>query len=214
MGGGGGLPNRAALGIAGEDGERAYSYFGDSRGAVRARCIFAVGWLLLHLAVGTRRRGPYNLIVAGIPQKAIIDMLSGGRREDRIHRTTLSGTHRSTRQPGEIGYLDALKESGFCYTRQAKWRGEDPDIKGWHDIRDNERAGSNGDWNFSTARYWVITSRYNDSSDPDVRRNLWGDHMAGSQPVEQWLETSQSSVPITATVHGKTSGFYTEKPPD
>lgn len=202
--------NRAALGIIDENGERKYSYFGDSRGAVRARSIFAVGWLLLNLAVGTRRKGPYNLLVAGIPQSAIIDMLSGGRKEERIYRTTLSGTHRRTRLAGEIGYLDALKQSGFCYTRQVKWKREDPSTKGWEDIRPNERAGSNGDWNFSTARYWIITSQFNDSKDPDVRSQLWVDHVAGSQPPEQWIST----VPIPVDVHGKTSGFLTGKPPD
>lgn len=203
--------NRASLGIITENGERKYSYFGDSRGAIRARSIFAVGWLLLNLAVGTRRKGPYNLLVAGIQQSVIIDMLSGGRKEERIHRTTLSGTHRATRLAGEIGYLDALKDSGFCYTRQAKWQGDDPNIKGWEDIRPTERAGSNDGWNFSTARYWIITSRFNDSADSEVRRQLWADHMAGSQPPERWLD---STVPISADVHGKTSGFSSGTPPD
>lgn len=205
--------NRAALGIIGENGQRAYSYRGDSRGAVRARCIFAVGWLLLNLAVGTRRKGPYNLLVAGIPQKAIIEMLAGGQNEDKIGLSTLSGTHRKTKQAGEIGYLDALKQSGFCYTRQAKWRGEKPDTKGWEDIRPNEVAGENPKTGlkFSLARYWIITPRFTDSSKEDERRKLWVDHVAGSQPLERWLD---STVPITADAHEETSGFSSGIPPD
>jgi hypothetical protein len=203
--------NRAALGICDENGKRAYSYVGDSRGALRARRIFALGWLLMNLSVGTRRKGPFNRLVAGIPQSALRAVLRDPSTGEQVHRTTISGEHRSTRQAGEIGYLDALKESGFCYTRQAKWQGDAPNIKGWEDIRDVERAGQNGEWQFSMARYWIITSRFSDSADETIRSRLWIDYIAGCQPLDRWLD--DSTVPILADVHGKTSDILPVKPP-
>ena len=206
--------HRSALGID-ETGERQYNYFGDSRGSLRARRIFALGWAKLRLAVGTRRKGPYNRLVAGLPQAAFRALLRDPKTGEQVYRTTLSGEHRPSHKPSEIGYLDALKDSGFCYTRQAKWQGKDPNIKGWEDIRSEERAGSNNDWNFSTARYWIITSQYTDSKDAEVRARLWIDYIAGCQPFDRWFDEDEKlSVPILADVHGENSDLRGVGPPE
>ena len=203
--------HRAALAID-NDGRAQYDYAGDSVTSCRARRVFALGYLMLRLSRGTRRRGQWNRLLAGITQRALITAISDPYNSSRkkLARTTVTGRHRRVGQAGEIGYLDALKRSGFCYTRQAKWRGADrPNLRGWHDIRDNEIAGCKNGLYFSTARYWIITERFSEVSDIDCKRQLWADWSAGCQPTESW---------IARDVHGKTSGFcpleLLAKPPD
>lgn len=200
--------HRSALDVD-EDGNKRYTYYGDSRGSVRARNIFAVGWLLLKMSERRNRKGQWNRLVRGVTQSAMLSMLSGGRIEQRLCSTTLSGTHRRGTERDEIGYIDALKRGGFLYAHQAKWKGDKPP-KGWENLDESERGGTKGDWNFSVNRYWVITDRFTDSRDSETRSKLWVDWMAGSQPAEVWLT---SSVPICADDNEKTCGFCHNKPP-
>jgi len=189
---------------------RAYSYAGSDVGADRARRIFALGWLLVKLSKGTARKGKYNRLVAGIPQAALIGALRDPFTGKQIHRTTLSGRHRYAGQPGEIGYLDALKASDLLYTRQAIWRGEKPATKGWEDIREEEVAGETEDGlKYSLDRYWIISSQHTSPADAAEKAIMWCDWLAGCQPWEVWL----SPEPVTGDVHGKTSDLLTEKPP-
>lgn len=193
-----------------ENVSRAYSYAGTDRGALRARRIFALGWLLVQLSHGTSRKGKYNRLVAGIPQAAFIGALRDPFTGNQVHRTTVSGHHRYEGQPGEIGYLDALKASDVLYTRQAKWRGDKPSTKGWEDIRPEEIAGERDGLKFSTDRYWIVTSQYTDPAAAAERARLWIDFLAGCQPYDLWLE----STPVSSAVHGETSALLIEKPPD
>lgn len=210
--------HRAALGMVRvtdndsnqENRDRAYSYAGTDPGALRARRIFALGWLLVQLSKGTRRKGKYTRLVAGIPQAALIGALRDPFTGSHIYRTTVSGRHRKADQPGEMGYLDALKASDLLYTRQAKWRGEKPDIKGWEDIRPEEIAGERDGLKFSTARYWLVTDQHTNPAQAAEKAILWMDFLAGCQPYELWLESN----PVAGDVHGKTSDICTEKPPD
>jgi len=188
---------------------RAYSYSGSDIGALRARRIFALGYLLVHLSKGTARKGKYNRLVAGIPQAAFIGALRDPYSGHQVFRTTLSGRHRYEGQAGELGYLDALKVSGLLYTRQAVWRGDEPTTKGWKDIRPEEIAGEKDGWKFSLDRYWIITSQYTSPKEAADKAILWVDFMAGLQPWEVWLQPEPES-----DVHGKTSDICPDKPPD
>lgn len=189
---------------------RAYSYAGSDVGALRARRVFAVGWLLVKLSKGTSRKGKYNRLVAGIPQAALLGALRDPYTGRQAHRTTLSGRHRYSGQAGEIGYLDALKASDLLYTRQAIWRGEKPATKGWEDIRPEEMAGETADGlKFSLDRYWIISSQHTSPQEAAERAIMWVDFIAGCQPWEAWLQPE----PVNNDVHGKTSDLLTEKPP-
>lgn len=190
---------------------RAYSYAGSDVGALRARRVFALGWLLVKLSRPTNRKGKYNRLVANLPQAALIGALRDPFTGKQVHRTTVSGRHRYAGQPGEIGYLDALKATDVLYTRQAIWKGERPTTKGWEDIRPEEVAGETEDGlKFSLDRYWIISSQHTDPKDAAEQAIMWCDFLAGCQPWEAWLQPE----PVTADVHGKTSGLLIEKPPD
>jgi len=190
---------------------RAYSYAGSDVGALRARRIFALGWLLVKISKGTARKGKYNRLVANIPQAALLGALRDPYTGRQVHRTTVSGRHRYAGQPGEIGYLDALKAADVLYTRQAIWKGDKPTTKGWEDIRPEEVAGTTPEGlHFSLDRYWIISSQYTDPKNAAERAIMWCDFLAGCQPWEAWLQPE----PVNADVHGKTSGLLSEKPPD
>jgi hypothetical protein len=190
---------------------RAYSYAGSDVGALRARRVFALGWLLVKLSKVTARKGKYNRLVSGIPQAALIGALRDPYTGKHVHRTTISGRHRYVGQPGEIGYLDALKAADVLYTRQAIWTGDKPQTKGWEDIKAEEMAGETPDGlKFSLDRYWIISSQHTSPKDAAEKAILWCDWLAGCQPWEMWL----SPEPALSDVHGKTSGLLTEKPPD
>lgn len=207
--------HRAALGFPDGKGKPAYSYAGLGIGSLRARSIFALGYLLVHLSRGTRRRGRWSRLVTGIPQSAFATALSDPNspfREKRGRRT-ISGVHRSLGQPGEIGYLDALKAAEFCHTRQAKWRGDRPTARGWSDIRPEEIAGERDGLTFSLARYWIITDRYKDPREAAEQAQLWVDWLAGCMPFASWLDAISDAL-SKPDVHGKISGFCSEKPPD
>lgn len=202
--------HRAALAID-DQGKAVFCYRGDNPGSLRARRIFALGYLCLAVAKSTRRKGQYKYLVAGIPQSAMISALeSPNSKRQRIHPRTFTGIHAYTSTPGQIGYLDALKKSGFCYSRQAKWKtGTALIAKGWKDIRSQEIAGNRGEWSFSLARYWIVTDQYTDCKVATERQALWSDWTAGYQPTDTWY---------SLTVNGKTSDFYpvlkNAKPPN
>lgn len=197
--------HRAALSTSCSN-AKVYSYRGDSTYAVRARRIFALGYLLIRMSHGTRRKGQYNRLVAGIPQTAMISAIeSPFERRSDISRSTLTGRHRNGGKGGETGYLTALKHSGFCYSRQAKWRTDSEcSVKGWGDIRPEEIAGSRGGWSFSLGRYWLITEQFTAVREQFARQKLWADMMSGYQPLDAWL---------SCDAHGKTSGLCPKKPP-
>lgn len=117
---------RAALGI--DDAGRArYSW-----AQLRARRIAALGLALLMLARRTRRRDAWGGgLVMGLNRSALCALLRDVH-DQRAERATpsvsaLVGTHRSgaTSESGEVGYLVALVESGFCYRMQLpRWEAE------------------------------------------------------------------------------------------
>jgi hypothetical protein len=196
---------------------RSYSYAGSDVGALRARRVFTLGWLLVKLSKGTARKGKYNRLVANIPQAALLGALRDPYTGRQVHRTTVSGRHRYAGQAGEIGYLDALKGADVLYTRQAIWKGEKPTTKGWEDIRPEEVAGTTPEGlHFSLDRYWIISAQYTDPKDAAERAIMWCDFLAGCQPWDAWLqpEPVTNDVSVTSDVHGKTSGLFIEKPPD
>lgn len=204
--------NRSALGIR-DDGKALYSYRGDSRGSQRARAIFATGWLLWRLSRGTNRKGPWNRLVTGLPQKRMIAAITP--YGERKHVNTFTGKRREGENPWDIGYLDALKESGFCYTRQAKWsvsKGNKPTAKGWEDYRESEKGGERNGLAFSLARYWIISDQYSASSNPEFIQKMLVDYVAGCQPIDVWIS---DQTPMMCT--GKQAVFGVnpprEKPP-
>lgn len=181
--------NRAALAID-SDGRAMYSYRGDSRGSQRARAIFATSWLLWRSSRGTNRSGPWNRLVTGIPQKRIIAAITP--YGERKHVNTFSGRRRRGQNPWDIGYLNALKQSGMVYTRQAKWsvsEGNKPTARGWEDYRESERGGERNGLAFSLARYWIISDQYTSSRNPKIKQHMMIDYIAGCQPIDAWISS-------------------------
>ena len=210
-----GLAHRAAL-CYDANGDPTYSYIGQSRGAIRARCILAGAllWLGLSRPTGRKRQG-WSKIVKGIPQEAFLAALAypSGKAP---HRNALDGTHRKCAEDytgGSVGYLTALKRVGLLYTRQCKWRpGDDPsDQKGWEDIQPEEMAGylhSSG-WFTSTVRYWIVADQYRDPVDAEKKARLWLAWLAGCLPWQRdengtFVPCADSSAPVSKP----------EKPPD
>ena len=196
--------HRAALQID-KEGRSQASYRGDDPSALRARRVFTLGYLLLSLATKTARKDGYRYLVKKVPQAAMIAALrSPNGSDESIYRTSFSGTRKQGQRRGEIGYLDALKKTDFCYTRQAKWRyGGQCLTRGWSDMQPEEIAGRRGEIAFSLARYWIVTDRFTDVKAVEPRQILSADCMAGFQPVDAW---------VSGYVHEKTSGFCPSLP--
>lgn len=186
-----GLTHRAAL-CYDENGVPRYSYIGQSREAIRARCVLAAGllWLGLSKPTGRKHQG-WSKIVKGIPQQAFLAALSHPGNK-RLHRNALDGTHRKCADSdtgGSVGYLVALRRAGLLYTRQCKWRpGQDPSTqKGWNDIQPEEMAGylHPSGWFTSTVRYWIVADQYTDPKDAEKKARLWIAWLSGCLPWQR-----------------------------
>ena len=181
------LTHRAAL-CYDSDNQPRYTYFGNSREALRARYVLALGLLLLGLAKPTgRKKHGWTRLVSGIPQAAFLAALRDPFTGVRPHRNTLDGTHRGDKPDstaGDVGYLTALYRIGLCYARQAKWKaGDDPaDQKGWADIRPEEKLGKEqaSGWFTSLNRYWIVSDRYSDPVDAAKQAELYVAWLAGT----------------------------------
>lgn len=118
---------------------------------MRARRICALAWALIELSKRGTRRGRWaGGLVTGITRGALCQLLRDPHddRESAVPSlSALAGTHRvgATAMTGEVGYMVALKEVGFCYSQQL-----DP-----KDALPCERWGT-----YCSARYWLATSVY------------------------------------------------------
>lgn len=130
-----------------------------------ARRIAALGLALVSLAKHTARKGPYSLIVRGIPVSALrwllgypVSQAVRGEAEREAaaklpHWNTLIGRHRgnsSDRERGTLGYLRCLEATGLiaqtqqAYTDAAPWEQSDVYIRPGQPPR-----------RFNMNRYWV-----------------------------------------------------------
>lgn len=213
-----GLAHRAALSYD-ENGDARYSYVGQSRESIRARCVLALGLLLLALSRPTgRKKQGWSRIIKKIPLDAFIAVLADPYTGELKHRNTVGGNyHRgeSTDETtsGKVGYLRALHNAGLVYTRQAKWRpGENPaDQKGWEDIEPEEMAGAlhPSGWFTSTLRYWIVADRFTDPVDAAKRAELMIAWLSGNIPWQRdengcFVPCKESEIPASRR----------EKPPD
>lgn len=129
-----------------------------------ARRIAALGLALVALAKHTARKGPWSLIVRGIPVAALRWLLGypvsqavrgEAQREAAAklpHWNTLIGRHRgrdSDRERGTLGYLRCLEESGLISTQQAY-----TDPAPWEQSDVIVRPGMPGR-RFNMNRYWL-----------------------------------------------------------
>ena len=113
----------------------------------RARNIVALGLALIALSADTNRRGKWRRIVRGIPQAALKALLQNPYSGRRPSRSTISGLHANTDQPirpYDLGYLDALKKAGFCYSQQLPKSA----VARWEALGD-----------YALNRYWIIAAR-------------------------------------------------------
>lgn len=182
--------HRAALSYV--NGKPRYSYAGESRGSIRARAIFAIGLLLVHMSKPTRRHGQgWNRVVKGIPQDVFTAALADPNDPRRKpHPNTVNGRHRVSPKEttdGRVGYLNALKAAGLFYSWQCHWReGEDPrSKKGWADILPEEIPSTipnSSGWRVSLARYWVVSNQFTDAKSAEKRARLWVAWLAGCLP--------------------------------
>lgn len=183
------LIHRAALSYD-DIGKPRYQYNGDSCESLRARRTLALGLMLILLSRKTGRHGQgWNLIVKGIPQSCFVAALRDPWTGQRPHSNTINGTHQKSNEfetDGSVGYLKALKNVGFCYTRQARWRdGANPkNIKGFADLMPNELASKvhPSGWRTSLVRYWIVSSEFLDAKSIDKRTKLMIAWIAGNQP--------------------------------
>lgn len=180
------------------NGEVVRSYRGHDSSALRARLIFATAYLLLSVAKPTRKKGQYNRLVTGIAQ-SVINAIVTCSLEQRMHRNTISGKHRYDGKAGTVGYIDELKASGFLYARQAIWTvGKEIEIRGWKDIQPEEIAGERDGLAFSFARYWLVTDVFYRQPNPETKKTLWLDYVAGCSPVSEWLKDKPPNHVATA----------------
>lgn len=212
-----GLAHRAALSYD-NDGIARYSYVGQSREAIRARCVLALGLLLLCLSRPTgRRKQGWSRIIKKIPLDAFIAILADPYTGEKMHRNTVGGNyHRESSDKetsGSVGYLRALHNVGLVYTRQAKWRpGDNPaNQKGWEDIEPEEMAGAlhPSGWYTSLQRYWIVADRFMDPVDAAKRAELMVAWLSGNIPWQR--DEDGRFVPCTdSELHVSRR----EKPPD
>jgi hypothetical protein len=118
----------------------------------RARRIAALGLGLLELGAPTARRGIWTDVVRGVTRGALCALLANPwERERRPSMTALAGRHRSGADftTGQVGYLRALEEAGFCYRQQLP--ADDRSVRGFERWR-----GKEGDvW--TSNRYWIVS---------------------------------------------------------
>lgn len=194
-----------------KDGNNKYSFSGNDRGAVRARAILALGLLLVGLSKRTGRRGDrWNRLVRGLSQKILIEAISHPAKDAKlISYSAFNGTHDkdapSDCVDGSVGYLRALKNGKFCYTRQAHWKvGGEPLSRGWGDIQPNEVAPVliDGIWKVSFCRYWIVTDMFNAPKDAAARAQLWVDYLGAHlpEPHEQPDRASRGQLQSISTV--------------
>lgn len=113
---------RVAFGLVsdGRGGRHARYDFSDAR----ARAVATLAYALHVLSTSTRRRGVWGGgAVLGVTRGAFCHLLRNMKsRKAKIPGiTTVFGTHRpgaTLEQPGQLGYMTALKKAGYCYSRQ------------------------------------------------------------------------------------------------
>lgn len=92
---------------------------------LRARRVLALAFALHALSAATRRRGIWSGgAVLGLTRRTYCMLLrhpDDPRPEALPHRNTVFGTHRrgaTLDQPGQLGYMTALRRAGYCYSRR------------------------------------------------------------------------------------------------
>lgn len=113
---------RVAFGLVsdGAGGRHARYDFSDAR----ARAVATLAYALHVLSTSTRRRGVWGGgAVLGVTRGAFCHLLRNVHsKKARVPGiTTVFGTHRpgaTLEQPGQLGYMTALKKAGYCYSRQ------------------------------------------------------------------------------------------------
>lgn len=158
-----GAIQRAAL-VPDADGTARYTWADE-----RARCIAALGLALLELAVPTVRRGGWSGMVRGIPRGALCMLLaSPWEPTKRPSVAALVGTHRAggTFANGQVGYLRALIEAGFCYAQQLPAA----QVEGF------EKCWESG---YASNRYWIVTGEPTKPMSDDQKRALLELHTRG-----------------------------------
>lgn len=134
-----GAIRQAALVPAGEHGTR-YTWADE-----RARAIAALGLVMLRMSVPTRRKGIWTSVLRGLPVGVFCKLLRDPFTRRPKARTTITGRHRrgGCVGNGQVGYMRALREVGFCYGQQLHPKHCDP----------CELVGTSG---WATARRWVV----------------------------------------------------------
>lgn len=131
----------------------AFLPYDDGTGACRrsfadeaARRILALGLALYSFATQTSRRGPWGMIVRGIPVALLQNLLAYPDGSRVPHRNTLTGHHRgvhSRLEAGELGLLRALEACG-AIARTQQWY---PNAAPWE-------VGREG---YQLNRYWLVS---------------------------------------------------------
>lgn len=111
----------------------------------RARCIAALGLLLLRMSVPTQRKGIWTSVVKGLPVGVYRAILQDPHTGKHKSRSAIVGHHRAwgTVANGQVGYMRALREVGFTYGQQLHPKHCTP----------CELVGTSG---WATARRWVV----------------------------------------------------------
>jgi hypothetical protein len=178
---GAGAIRLAAL-VPQDNGKALYSW-ADSR----ARKVAALGVALLALEVPTRRAGPWEGIVRGVPRGALCALLASAWRFERVNGelrrrrpslSALAGVHRTGAdlESGQVGYLKALELAGFCYAQQLPA----------HAVERFEACWPSG---YATNRYWIVTSIPTRPLSDEQKLALMALHRAGLAIGTETLET-------------------------
>jgi hypothetical protein len=109
----------------------------------RSRRIVALGLSMLALGNSTRRKGPWKLLVRGIPQGAFTALLRNPYTGERPGISAINGIHSAddSLDGGQLGYLRALERAGFCYSQQLPIT----------EVGPNEAYGTH-----ALNRYWIV----------------------------------------------------------
>jgi hypothetical protein len=167
---------RAAALVPQSDGTTRYTWADE-----RARRIAALGFALLDLAVPTVRKGRWDAIVRGIPQGAFCMLLaSPWEPSRRPSRSALVGRHWAggRLQDGQVGYLRALHEAGFCYAQQLPAAQVEPFEKCWES-------------GYSSNRYWIVSGAPSSPLSDAARHALIELHQAGLDAHRERLKRSR-----------------------
>jgi hypothetical protein len=149
----------------------------------RARAVATLGLALLELSIPTARVGTWGAIVRGIPRGALCALLSTPWEPDKPKSVSaLVGTHRpdGSLQNGNIGYLRALIEAGFCYRQQLPAA----------DVKRFEKCWPSG---YPSNRYWIVGDTPTSPLSDETKRRLLALHAFGREAHRERLQRARKA---------------------